>query len=124
MDPSQRHQHGANLANFRWVTWLYVFGDPSVLHAAYGGIKSRPAPIIAEEEAHHPIDILLKRGEETFMRLNSSQSTTLQEGVKEYKRRYGRNPPKGFDRWWDWAQIRGITLVDGEFRAGVHLCNS
>ena len=58
------------------------------------------------------------------------QSKTHEDAVKEYKRRYGRKPPKGFDHWWDacrttemglmfrdrfeWATEKGLKLVDGE----------
>lgn len=31
------------------------------------------------------------------------QSKTLKEAVQEYTRRYGRLPPKGFDRWYGWS---------------------
>ena len=62
----------------------------------------------------HPIDILLKRGAETFQNLVASQSETLEQSVAEYRRRYGRNPPKGFDKWWEWARDKGVILIDGE----------
>jgi hypothetical protein len=99
-------------AECRWFTWLYIFGGPTALHATY--VRSDFNSPVNIPQGAHPIDVLLKQGEDTFRRLNGSQSTTLQEGVKEYKRRYGRNPPKGFDKWWEFAAIRGITLMDGE----------
>jgi hypothetical protein len=110
--------HGPGPADSRWLTWLYTFGDPSALSAAYGGVGLGSKSALVIPRGTHPIDVLLKRGEETFARLNASQSTTLQESVKEYRRRYGRNPPKGFDKWWEWAKERGITLIDGTCQSG------
>ena len=36
----------------------------------------------------------------------------MKKAVAEYKRRYGRNPPKGFDQWWDFAQKHNVKIVD------------
>lgn len=41
------------------------------------------------------------------------QSKTLDEAVGEYVRRYKRRPPKGFERWYEWAVERNVTLIDG-----------
>ena len=40
------------------------------------------------------------------------QSRTLNEAVSEYKKRYGKNPPKGFDLWFDFAQRNGAIIYD------------
>jgi hypothetical protein len=40
------------------------------------------------------------------------QSTTLEEAVAEYKHRYSRSPPKGFDKWWQFARNNNVNLVD------------
>ena len=50
--------------------------------------------------------------EENFKRLLSRQSTTLKKAVTEYKRRYGRNPPKGFGQWWEFVQKHNVKIVD------------
>ena len=60
----------------------------------------------------HPIPRLMTEAEENFKHLLSRQSTTLKKAVAEYKRRYGRNPPKGFDQWWDFAQKHNVKIVD------------
>ena len=54
----------------------------------------------------------MAEAEETFKRMLSRQSTTLKKAVAEYKRRYGRNPPKGFDQWWDFARKNNVKIVD------------
>ena len=60
----------------------------------------------------HPIPQLMADAEENFKRLLSRQSTTLKKAVTEYKRRYGRKPPKGFDQWWDFVQKHNVKIVD------------
>ena len=60
----------------------------------------------------HPIPHLMAEAEEKFKHLLSRQSKTLKRAVAEYKRRYGRNPPKGFDQWWDFARKHNVKIVD------------
>ncbi|EEB89018.1 hypothetical protein MPER_12940 [Moniliophthora perniciosa FA553] len=50
-------------------------------------------------EAPHPIFELIKRAEEAWTTKLQTASTSLEEAVGEYKRRYKRKPPKGFDKW-------------------------
>lgn len=50
--------------------------------------------------AQHPIWDLLERSKANWEDKLDRASTTLAEAVDEYRRRYGRSPPKGFDRWW------------------------
>ena len=54
----------------------------------------------------------MAEAEEKFKHLLSRQSKTLKRAVAEYKRRYGRNPPKGFDQWWDFARKHNVKIVD------------
>jgi hypothetical protein len=74
----------------------------------------------------HPIYQLIQRGQEKWKRLLERydfsprsyillivrQSKTLSQAVAEYKRRYGRPPPKGFERWWSFARQNNIKIVD------------
>ncbi|KAJ8496895.1 hypothetical protein ONZ45_g12270 [Pleurotus djamor] len=60
----------------------------------------------------HPIPKLMDEAEEKFRQKVGRQSKTLQAAVAEYKRRYDRNPPKGFDKWWEFAVANNVTLVD------------
>lgn len=50
-------------------------------------------------QAQHPIPQLLALGERRWEEMINRQSRNLGEAVEEYKRRYGRAPPKGFDIW-------------------------
>lgn len=50
-------------------------------------------------DGRHPIFDLMDRGEAQWDAKLQRQSKTLDEAVKEYKRRHKRAPPKGFDHW-------------------------
>lgn len=32
--------------------------------------------------------------------------------VREYQRRYGRMPPKGFDQWYAFAKFQDVQLIE------------
>lgn len=63
-------------------------------------------------EMEHPIPRLMAEAEDKFRALLGKQSRSLSAAVKEYKRRYGRKPPKGFDEWWKFARENGVKMVD------------
>ena len=65
-----------------------------------------------KETIVHPIPKLMADAQTKFKTMITEQSKTLAEAVKEYKRRYGRNPPKGFDEWFEFAQENGVKIID------------
>ncbi|EJT99491.1 hypothetical protein DACRYDRAFT_69191 [Dacryopinax primogenitus] len=60
----------------------------------------------------HPIYDLITRSEREWEAKLARQSRTLPDALNEYKRRYGRAPPMGFDRWWAYVQRHGVQLPD------------
>ena len=60
----------------------------------------------------HPIPELMTEAEDKFRNMLNRQSKTLEQAVAEYKRRYGRNPPKGFDGWFAWAVKNDVKMID------------
>lgn len=60
----------------------------------------------------HPIPKLMADAEVNFRKLLAKQSRKLHTAVKEYRRRYGREPPKGFDEWWRFSQDNNVKMVD------------
>lgn len=48
----------------------------------------------------HPIYELISRAEQDWEAKLERASKTLDEAVAEYKRRYSRKPPRGFDLWY------------------------
>ncbi|EJT99490.1 hypothetical protein DACRYDRAFT_109594 [Dacryopinax primogenitus] len=60
----------------------------------------------------HPIYDLVEFGERQWRERMDRQSSTLAEAVGEYKRRWGRRPPRGFDSWWAYVQKHNVQLPD------------
>jgi len=60
----------------------------------------------------HPIPKLMADAQTKFKKMITGQSKTLAEAIKEYKRRYGRDPPKGFDEWFEFAKENGVKIMD------------
>ncbi|EAU90335.2 CAP1 [Coprinopsis cinerea okayama7 len=60
----------------------------------------------------HPIFELIEKGEREWKRKHDRASRTLKEACAEYKRRYGRRPPKGFEKWWAYVQKYQVQLPD------------
>jgi hypothetical protein len=72
-------------------------------------LKKDLKPITAQQ---HPIPQLMEDAQRQFGDKLARQSTTLGEAVIEYRRRYNREPPKGFDDWWDFAKSFNVQMVD------------
>jgi hypothetical protein len=60
----------------------------------------------------HPIPKLMAEAEAKFRDRLSKQSKTLAQAVKEYKKRFNRDPPRGFDHWWRFVQENNVLMVD------------
>lgn len=60
----------------------------------------------------HPIPKLMADAEVKFRERLSRQSKTLAQAVAEYRRRFKRDPPRGFDNWWKFVQDNGVLMVD------------
>ncbi|KAE9390089.1 hypothetical protein BT96DRAFT_1002581 [Gymnopus androsaceus JB14] len=60
----------------------------------------------------HPIFELIDQAEKEWKEKHRKASSSLDEAVAEYRRRYRRSPPKGFDEWWDYVQAHDVQLPD------------
>lgn len=68
--------------------------------------------LLASDEKSHPIAKLIANANDEFEKIQSRQSGTLAEAVKEYRRRYRIAPPPNFDKWFHFAQSKGVQLID------------
>ncbi|KAK2467913.1 hypothetical protein APHAL10511_000208 [Amanita phalloides] len=64
------------------------------------------------EDGPHPIYELMKKAKRDWNNKLKRASETLEQGVEEYRRRYHRYPPKGFDRWWRYVKEHNVQLPD------------
>ncbi|GAA5858199.1 hypothetical protein JCM1840_001083 [Sporobolomyces johnsonii] len=88
-------------------------------HAALNALDIEDLPptrkdsrIVLEEGKPHPIPALMKRARQQWDDLKARQSKTFGEAVREYVRRYGRRPPKGFDKWYAFAKAHKVLMID------------
>ncbi|WRT67552.1 uncharacterized protein IL334_004524 [Kwoniella shivajii] len=83
----------------------YVRGWERVHHLLkQGGLKKKDKNMLKQIMEMHPIFKLMERGEKRWTELLERQSKTLPQAVTEYRHRYGRAPPKGFDQWWQFCK--------------------
>lgn len=80
---------------------------PAALGEDENGNEQIPATVKS-----HPIHQLISKNEVDFKALRVRQSKTLEEAVGEYRRRYDIPPPPNFDKWFRFAQDRGVQLID------------
>lgn len=62
--------------------------------------------------AKHPIALLMDNAKAAHAIKLQSQSETLGQAIKEYRRRYKRQPPPGFDDWFHTAKKLNVTMID------------
>lgn len=87
-------------------------GQKPLMHAT-NGYMILPSNLGKKgSKAKHPIFELMENAEKEWNAKLTRQSKTLKDAVFEYRRRYHRAPPRGFDKWWKWAQKNKIILVD------------
>ncbi|BGP32207.1 hypothetical protein JCM10296v2_003987 [Rhodotorula toruloides] len=90
---------------------LYVY--PSALHPSSDtSISSSSASDPSQHTMRHPIHDLIANATKQWEAKLARQSKTLEEAVREYTRRFGRRPPKGFDDWFRFAKENDVVLVD------------
>ncbi|KAI6096328.1 glycosyl transferase family 90-domain-containing protein [Pisolithus croceorrhizus] len=68
--------------------------------------------LIVNPKGPHPIFELMRDAEAAWNAKLARASKTLEEAVIEYRRRYKRPPPLGFDKWWEYVVRHDIQLPD------------
>ncbi|KAI1296042.1 glycosyltransferase family 90 protein [Xylaria venustula] len=71
----------------------------------------------------HPIDELIRLAEKSFKETLAKETTTLSEAAKAYRKRRGRHPPPGFDKWFEFAQENKAIIVEDFFDRIYHDLN-
>ncbi|KAK8183043.1 glycosyl transferase family 90-domain-containing protein [Phyllosticta capitalensis] len=75
--------------------------------------KLWPSPVQGPRHPNvHPIVALSEKASADFSAMLWRQSANITVATDEYKRRYGRSPPPGFDRWFDFARSQNSPIID------------
>ena len=108
---------------FIGLTLRFLLPGQTVLqsHAATSETASAQIakPLPPSTESSHPIHRLIDKAEKDFEGLKKKQSQTLEDAVKEYRRRYEIPPPPSFDKWYEFARAKKVQLID-EFDTIYH----
>lgn len=86
-------------------------GSAAYRYASWEGGR-RDGRMLVKEGEPHPIPMLMQRAKQRWHALKNRQSRTFAEAVAEYERRYGRMPPRGFDRWYAFAKYHDVQLIE------------
>ena len=60
----------------------------------------------------HPITKLIEDADVEFSKLIDKETVTLEEAAQAYRKRRGRHPPPGFDKWFEFATYNGAIIVE------------
>ncbi|KAJ4287896.1 hypothetical protein N0V88_007516 [Collariella sp. IMI 366227] len=60
----------------------------------------------------HPIDPLIQLAGKEFTAKLSKATQTLEDAAAAYRKRRGRHPPPGFDKWYEFATDRNTIIIE------------
>ncbi|KAF8631386.1 hypothetical protein AX15_002417 [Amanita polypyramis BW_CC] len=107
MPPRSKHRISLIALPVLCILAIYYTAAPARNHVflSNGLLQVNP-------DAPHPFYDLIQSGKDQWAVRLAKASHTLPQAVAEYERRYARPPPKGFDRWFDWAKSHHVQLLD------------
>lgn len=91
---SQSHQDSSDTRQLLSVNDAFLQKDGLL----YLADKARPGAN-PDVKVVHPILHLMQGAKKQWEEKVKAQSRTLEQAVNTYRRKYGRAPPKGFDKW-------------------------
>ncbi|KAF7563436.1 hypothetical protein G7046_g684 [Stylonectria norvegica] len=71
-------------------------------------------------EDGHPIDKLIYDAQLEFAATISKESKTLEQAAQAYRKRRGRHPPPGFEKWFQFATDNKAVIVEDFFDQVYH----
>jgi len=67
---------------------------------------------LEEGNMSHPVEYLHNSAMNQFDTLLARQSLTAVEAMLKYRRKYGREPPPGFEKWFSFAKDHASPIID------------
>lgn len=100
------------------ATLLIIYVNWTLLQGA--GVRSKIDRIFPKKthKKHeevldkHPIRKLMKAADALWADQEDNKSVTFRETVNKYRRKNGRHPPPGFDKWYRYARDRNVHNID------------
>ncbi|EGD99316.1 hypothetical protein TESG_06584 [Trichophyton tonsurans CBS 112818] len=91
--------------------WIFSLVSLGPLMANIIAIKSTYSSQLATY-SKHPVEKLIHKGKEDFEELLGRQSQNYTAAHAEYQRRYGIEPPPGFEAWYNFARSHKSPIID------------
>ncbi|KAL2115114.1 hypothetical protein VTJ04DRAFT_10777 [Mycothermus thermophilus] len=88
---------------------LYNLSGPHTLNPLPASWTTATASFLFDR---HPIDQLIREADAEFAAKLAKQTTTLAKAAAAYRKRRGRHPPPGFDKWYAFAVERDVIMVE------------
>ncbi|CZT52138.1 related to capsular associated protein (CAP10) [Rhynchosporium secalis] len=82
--------------------------------------KPSPAEPVVKAKDAHPIETLIKKANKDFDELLKKESKDLKSAAAEYRKKRGRHPPPGFDKWYKYAEDNKAVIVEDFFDQIYH----
>ncbi|KAK3994489.1 KDEL motif-containing protein 1 [Cladorrhinum sp. PSN332] len=99
---------------------FYTLGGPTDISERVGPFTVSTPWGTTITGGQHPIEALIKRAEQEFEDRIADKSETVGEAAAAYRRRRGRHPPPGFDKWFAFAQEKEALIVEDFFDQIYH----
>jgi hypothetical protein len=90
-----------------WALFLISLGP-----YAANTVAIRRAQSLSLHTQEHPVEALVRNAKADFEELLARQSKTYPAAVEEYRRRYGVEPPPGFEAWFEYATENQSPIID------------
>ncbi|KAI8946105.1 hypothetical protein F4801DRAFT_583754 [Xylaria longipes] len=98
-------------ATARSTLWVLAFLPVLTYLADLSAIQvARSSALVHFEK--HPVEVLTREAKANFDSLLRNQSKTYPAAYAEYQRRYGFDPPHGFEEWYKFAQSHQSLIID------------
>lgn len=104
------------------LAWFFVPSETITKHLPIPSITS-PQPsdtpaIVLKPKANHPIDHLIQQADNELAALLDKvdrEKQNVKAAATAYRERRGRQPPPGFDKWFEFAQSKSSLIVEDFF---------
>lgn len=99
----------------RKLLWLFMLYPPFLLiqtDVVERGKQIWSEKVGSQKPAQHPIEALIEKSTAEYSAMLERQSKTLEAATEEYRNRYRREPPPGFDQWFAYAKKVKAPIID------------
>ncbi|KAI0012689.1 hypothetical protein F4779DRAFT_614410 [Xylariaceae sp. FL0662B] len=98
-------------AKARSAIWVFCFVSLGPYLANILAIKVAQSSLVVHSQ-EHPVEVLIRNAKADFDGLIQKQSKSYTAAHEEYRRRYGVDPPPGFEAWYEFATFYRSPIID------------